>query len=98
MKTLINTGFALGSTWQHPQLPILKPINIVKALKTAACASSKGFLRGRIYPPGQIILYGRIYPQGRISIIYLSYLWLSTMSKEGVPLTLVLLPGKSDFI
>ena len=35
---LINTGFQLGNTWQHPPIPILKPVNIAEAPKTASTA------------------------------------------------------------
>ena len=37
-KTLINTGFQLGNTWQHPKTPQNEVLNIVKAPKNAASA------------------------------------------------------------
>ena len=43
-ETLINTGFLPGNTWQHPKIPILKPINIAEAPKTAASAVLKASL------------------------------------------------------
>ena len=38
LETLINTGFQIGNTWQHPKIPILKPLNIAEAPKNAASA------------------------------------------------------------
>ncbi len=37
-ETLINTGFQLGNTWQHPQLPQNEAINIAETPKNAASA------------------------------------------------------------
>lgn len=37
-KTLINTGFQLGNTWQHPKSPQKEVLNIVEAPKNAASA------------------------------------------------------------
>ena len=71
-ETLINTGSMLGNTWQHPKIPILKPLNIAEAPRTAVSALLKASLgeeylpRGRIYPPR-----GEIPPQGRISIYFI---------------------------
>ena len=43
-SVLINTGFQLGNTWQHPKIPILKFLNIAEAPKTAAAAVLKASL------------------------------------------------------
>ena len=37
-ETLINTGFQLGNTWQHPKSPQKEVSNIVEAPKNAASA------------------------------------------------------------
>ena len=37
-ETLINTGFQLGNTWQHPKSPQKEVLNIVEAPKNAASA------------------------------------------------------------
>lgn len=37
-ETLINTDVLFGNTWQHPKIPILKPLNIAEAPKNAASA------------------------------------------------------------
>ena len=37
-ETLINTGFQLGNTWQHPKLPQKEVLNIVETPKNAASA------------------------------------------------------------
>ena len=37
-ETLINTGFQLGNTWQHPKSPQNEVLNIVEAPKIAALA------------------------------------------------------------
>ena len=37
-ETLINTGFQLDNTWQHPKLPQKEVLNIAEAPKTAASA------------------------------------------------------------
>ena len=37
-KTLINTGFQLGNTWQHPKSPQKEVLNIVEAPKNADLA------------------------------------------------------------
>ena len=37
-ETLINTGFWLGNTWQHPKSPQKEVSNIVEAPKNAASA------------------------------------------------------------
>ena len=37
-ETLINTGFQLRNTWQHPKIPKNSPSNIAEAPKNAASA------------------------------------------------------------
>ena len=37
-KTLINTAFQIGNTWQHPKAPKNSPSNIAEAPKNAASA------------------------------------------------------------
>lgn len=37
-ETLINTGFQLGNTWQHPKIPKNSPSNIAEAPKNAVSA------------------------------------------------------------
>ena len=49
-ETLINTGFKLGNTWQHPKSPQNEALNIAEAPKTAASAVLKASL-GEDNPP-----------------------------------------------
>lgn len=37
-EPLINTGFPLGNTWQHPKSPQNEALNIAEAPKNAASA------------------------------------------------------------
>ena len=38
LETLINTGFLLGNTWQHPKIPKSSPSNIAETPENAASA------------------------------------------------------------
>lgn len=38
LETLINTGFLLGNTWQHPKIPKNSPSNIAETPENAASA------------------------------------------------------------
>lgn len=38
IETLINTDVLLGNIWQHPKIPILKPLNIAETPENAASA------------------------------------------------------------
>ena len=37
-ETLINTGFQIGNTWQHPKIPKNSPSNIAETPENAASA------------------------------------------------------------
>lgn len=38
LETLINTGFQIGNTWQHPKIPKNNPSNIAETPENAASA------------------------------------------------------------
>ncbi len=77
-ETLINTDVLLGNTWQHPKIPILKPLNIAEAPKNAASA-----LLGASLGEDKYLIY-LSYMWHPIAVARGGN---STSSKEGDPLT-----------
>ncbi len=63
-ETLINIGSMLGNTWQHPKIPILKPLNIAEAPKNAASALLEASLGEDKYLP-YLLLTILLLPAGK---------------------------------
>ena len=51
LETLINTGFLLGNTWQHPKIPKSSPSNIAETPENAASALPEASLGEDKYFP-----------------------------------------------
>ena len=61
IETLINTDVLLGNIWQHPKIPILKPLNIAETPENAALAFPEASLGEDIPSQGRISIFFRIH-------------------------------------